>query len=71
MVCSGTQTCGLGVPLLFTEEFEVVIMIAVRDRRGCMGRTESTDLKTNRSEPWLERRFSYESEMALLSECMR
>jgi hypothetical protein len=23
----------LGVPLLFTEEFEVVIMIAVRDRR--------------------------------------
>jgi hypothetical protein len=29
----------LGVPLLFTEEFEVVIMIEVGPKR-CMGRTE-------------------------------
>ena len=33
MVCSRTPSNLLGVPLRFTEEFEVVIMIAVADRR--------------------------------------
>ena len=33
MVCSRTPSNLLGVPLRFTEEFEVVIKIAVADRR--------------------------------------
>jgi hypothetical protein len=33
MVCSRTPSNLLGVPLRFTEEFEVVILIAVADRR--------------------------------------
>ncbi len=35
-----------------------------------MGRTEFPDLKGLRREPWLDRPFFIESEMALFSECM-
>jgi hypothetical protein len=42
----------LGIPLLFTEEFEVVIMIEVGSKR-CMGRIDISDLKRITSEPWL------------------
>src|ERR1019366_10104869 len=48
--------CRLGVPLLFTEEFELVIMIELRPKR-CMGRTEFPDLRGLRREPWLDRPF--------------
>jgi hypothetical protein len=55
----------VGVLLLFTEEFELVIMIEWRPKR-CMGRTEFPDLRGLRCEPWLDRPFFIESEMALL-----
>ena len=35
-----------------------------------MGRTEFPDLRGLQGEPWLDRPFSIESEMALFSECM-
>jgi hypothetical protein len=41
----------LGVPLLFTEEFEVVIMIGCYGSKRRMGRIETSDLKPITSEP--------------------
>jgi hypothetical protein len=41
----------VGVLLLFTEEFELVIMIAVPIEE--MGRTEIPDLRGLQGEPWL------------------
>jgi hypothetical protein len=44
----------LGVPLLFTEEFEVVIMIAVKDRRDAwVG--PSPDLNIDYERAWVGR----------------
>ena len=40
-------------------------MIELRSKR-CMGRTEFPDLRGLRCEPWLDRPFFIESEMALL-----
>jgi hypothetical protein len=61
----------LGIPLLFREEFEVVIMIAVRDRRDAWVGPISPNLETITSGPWLDTAlFFNESEMALFSECM-
>jgi hypothetical protein len=59
----------LGVLLLFSEEFEVVIMIAVADRRDAwVG--PSPDLKTITSEPTVGKSNTiHQSEMALFSEC--
>jgi len=44
----------LGVPLLFTEEFEVVIMIGRCRPKRCMGRTEFPTWEIT-SEPGLEK----------------
>jgi hypothetical protein len=60
----------LGIPLLDNEEFELVIMIAVRDRRDAWVGPISPNLKTVTSEPWLDTAlFFNESEMALFFEC--
>jgi hypothetical protein len=61
----------LGVPLPFTGEFEVVIMIAGCDRRDAWVGL-SPDLKTITSEPTVGKSNTiYESEMALFFECMQ
>jgi hypothetical protein len=60
----------LGVPLLFTEEFEVVIMIRCCGSKRRMGRIETSDLKPITSEPMVGKAKPFnESEMALFSEC--
>ena len=59
----------MGVLLLFTEEFELVIMIEWRPKR-CMGRTEFPDLRGLRREPWLDRPFfSLRAKCRSSSEC--
>jgi hypothetical protein len=62
----------LGVPLLFTEEFEVVIMIAVRDRRDAwVGPSSRPEYRLRASLGWQSKSKSFhESEMALFYECM-
>ena len=61
----------MGVPLLFTEESEVVIMIGCCRSKRCMGRIETSDLKMVTSEPngWKSKTCN-ESEMAIFCECM-
>jgi len=62
----------LGVPLLFTGEFEVVIMIAVRDRRDAwVGPSFRPEYWLRASLGWQSKSNSFnESEMALFYECM-
>jgi hypothetical protein len=62
----------LGVPLLFTEEFEVVIMIAVGDRRDAwVGPSSRPEYGLRASLGWQSQSNSFnESEMALFYECI-
>jgi hypothetical protein len=60
----------LGVPLLLREEFEVIIMIAVVDRRDAwVGSSFLIRNDYKRAYGWKSKTF-HESEMALSSECM-
>ena len=66
----------MGVPLLFTEEFEVVIMIRCWGSKRRMGRIETSDLKPITSEPMVGKakqkaKVLNENEKALFSECMQ
>jgi len=59
----------IGQPALFTEEFKLVIMIAVADRRDAwVGPRVPTRMDYERAYGW-KRHFN-ESEMALFSKCM-
>ena len=57
-------------PLLFSEEFEVVIMIEIVTEE-MHGSDRDSDLKLITSEPWLYGTYFCESEMALISEWMQ
>jgi hypothetical protein len=57
MVFSRTSSNDGGVLPHFTEEFEVVIIIAVVTEE-MHGSDRVSDLKRSRREPWLERQFS-------------
>jgi hypothetical protein len=60
----------LGIPLLDNEEFEVVIMIAVADRRDAwVGPSVLTSMDYERA--LVGTAILIESEMALFYECMR